>query len=409
MARPTFQVADVFRRHGEAYREANAGHLDRCQRRVMAAIEVCRTAALGGHVRCCKTCGHREISYCSCRDRHCPTCQASAARAWLEARQADLLPVEYFHVVFTLPQPIAGVAYQNKAVVYGLLFEAAAETLKTIAGDPEHLGVEIGFTAVLHTWGQTLTHHPHVHCIVPGGGLSSDGKSWVACRPGYFVPERVLSSLFRGVLLGKLAAAYKDGRLQFFSDLAHLAEPGAFSAYLAPIWQIDWVVDCKKPFAGPEQVLRYLSRYTHRVAISDHRLVEVTDDHVIFSWKDYSDGSRIKLMTLASAEFMRRFLLHVLPDGFQRIRHYGFLANANRVAKLARIRELLPPAPQQQGEATPQDPAEMATQPECAATPTADNECQPTCPEPTCPECGGEMEIVETLVKAPRRGAIDTS
>jgi Putative transposase/Transposase zinc-binding domain len=406
VARPTFQVAEVFRRHGKPYREANAGHLDRCQRRVMAAIEACRTATLGGHVLCCKNCGHREIAYCSCRDRHCPTCQGSAARAWLEARQADLLPVEYFHVVFTLPQPIAAIAYQNKAVVYGILFEAAAESLKTIAGDPKHLGAEIGFTAVLHTWGQTLTHHPHVHCVVPGGGLAPDGASWIASRPGYFLPERVLSSLFRGVFLGKLLAAYKDGRLQFFSDLAHLAEKSAFSAYLVPLWRLDWVVDCKQPFAGPEQVLRYLSRYTHRVAISDHRLVEVTDDHVTFRWKDYSDGSRIKLMTLAPAEFIRRFLLHVLPDGFQRIRHYGFLANGNRTAKLARIRELIPPVPQQQVASTAQDTAEMPTEPECVAAPTSEDACQPTCPE-----CGGEMEIVETLAKAPRRSAppIDTS
>jgi Putative transposase/Transposase zinc-binding domain len=406
VARPTFRVADVFCRHGEAYREANVGHLDRCQRRVMAAIEACRTSALGGHVRCCKVCGHKEIAYCSCRDRHCPTCQGSAARAWLEARQADLLPVEYFHVVFTLPQPIAAIAYQNKAVVYGLLFEAAAETLKTIAGDREHLGAEIGFTAVLHTWGQTLTHHPHVHCIVPGGGLSPDGKTWIACRSGYFLPERVLSSLFRGVFLGKLLAAYKDERLQFFSDLVHLAEMSAFSAYLTPLWQLDWVVDCKQPFAGPEQVLRYLSRYTHRVAISDHRLVEVADDGVTFTWKDYSDGSRVKLMTLASAEFMRRFLLHVLPDGFQRIRHYGFLANGNRQAKLARIRELLPPAPQQQVVPATQDAATATIAPGGDAVPTDDNECQSTCPE-----CGGEMEIVETLAKAPGCSAsrIDTS
>jgi hypothetical protein len=406
VGRPAFQVADVFRRHGEAYREANAGHLDRCQCRVMAAIEACRTAALGGHVRQCKKCGHREIAYCSCRDRHCPTCQGSAARAWLEARQADLLPVEYFHVVFTLPQQIAVVAYQNKAVVYGLLFEAAAETLKRIGGDPKHLGAEIGFTAVLHTWGQTLTHHPHVHCIVPGGGLSPDGKTWIACRPGYFLAERVLSSLFRGVFLGKLVAAYVDKRLEFFSDLAHLAEKSAFSAYLAPLWRLDWVVDCKQPFAGPEQVLRYLSRYTHRVAISDHRLVEVADDGVTFSWKDYSDSSRIKLMTLSPAEFMRRFLLHVLPDGFQRIRHYGFLANGNRQAKLARIRELLPPAPQQQVVPATQDAATAMIAPEGDAMTTDDNEWQSTCPE-----CGGEMEIVETLAKAPGCSAsrIDTS
>jgi hypothetical protein len=408
VARPKFQVADVFRRHGKAYREANAGHLDRCQHRVMAAIEACRTAALGGHVRCCKECGHKEIAFCSCRDRHCPTCQGSAARAWLEARQADLLPVEYFHVVFTLPQPIAAIAYQNKAVVYGILFEAAAESLKTIAGDPKHLGAEIGFTAVLHTWGQTLTHHPHVHCIVPGGGLAPDGASWIASRPDYFLPERVLSSLFRGVFLGKLLAAYKDGRLQFFSDLAHLAEKGLFSAYLAPLWQTNWVVDCKQPFAGPEQVLRYLSRYTHRVAISDHRLVEVADDGVTFTWKDYSDGSRVKLMTLSPAEFMRRFLLHVLPDGFQRIRHYGFLANGNRQAKLARIRQLLPAAAQEEPGPAIQDADTARIAPDRDAVPVPDDQCQATCPE-----CGGEMEIVETLAKAKAPGCsasrIDTS
>jgi hypothetical protein len=395
MARPSFQVADVFRGHGEAYREANVGHLDRCQRRVMAAIEACRTATLGGHVWRCSECGHKEIAYSSCRDRHCPTCQGSAARAWLEARQADLLPVEYFHVVFTLPQQVAAVGYQNKEVVYGLLFEAAAETLKAIARDPKHLGAEIGFTAVLHTWGQTLTHHPHVHCIVPGGGLAQDGASWIACRPGYFLPERVLSTLFRGAFLGKLLAAYNDGRLQFFSDLTLLTEPSAFSAYLAPLWHIDWVVDCKQPFAGPEQVLRYLSRYTHRVAISDHRLVEVTDERVTFRWKDYSDGSRIKLMTLPPAEFMRRFLLHVLPDGFQRIRHYGFLANGNRQAKLTRIRELLPPAQQQEVAPATQGAPTTTLEPECAAASTTDDEWQPACPE-----CDAVMEIVEKLPKA---------
>ena len=406
MARPAFQVAEIFRRHGEAYREANAGHLDRSQRRVMGAIEACRTAALGGHVWRCSACGHKEIAYSSCRDRHCPTCQGAAAREWLEARKADLLPVEYFHVVFTLPPAIAAIAYQNKAVVYGILFEAAAETLKTIAGDPKHLGAEIGFTAVLHTWGQTLTHHPHVHCIVPGGGFSPDGTNWIRCRPGYFLPERVLSSLFRRLLLEKLRAAYDDKRLNFFSDLAPLAEKSAFWAYLAPLWQIDWVVDSKPPFAGPEQVLRYLSRYTHRVAISDHRLVEVTDDHVTFTWKDYRDGSRIKHMTLEPEEFIRRFLLHVLPDGFQRIRHYGFLANGNRATKLARIRQLLPPTPQQQVAPATQNADTAAIETECAAAPTTDVEWRPTCPE-----CGGEMEIVERLPKAPRHSAprIDTS
>lgn len=406
MARPAFQVAEIFRRHGEAYREANAGHLDRSQRRVMGAIEACRTAALGGHVWRCSACGHKEIAYSSCRDRHCPTCQGAAAREWLEARKADLLPVEYFHVVFTLPPAIAAIAYQNKAVVYGILFEAAAETLKTIAGDPKRLGAEIGFTAVLHTWGQTLTHHPHVHCIVPGGGLSPDGTSWISCRPGYFLPERVLSSLFRRLLLEKLRAAYDDKRLNFFSDLAPLAEKSAFWAYLAPLWQVDWVVDSKPPFAGPEQVLRYLSRYTHRVAISDHRLVEVTDDHVTFTWKDYRDGSRIKHMTLEPEEFIRRFLLHVLPDGFQRIRHYGFLANGNRATKLARIRQLLPPALQQQVARATQNADTAAIETECAAAPNTDVEWQPTCPE-----CGGEMEIVERLPKTPRHSAprIDTS
>ena len=392
MARPAFQVADVFRRHGAAYRKANAGHLDRCQRRVMAAIEVCRTAALGGHVWQCSACGQKEIAYSSCRDRHCPTCQGAAARTWLEARQADLLTVEYFHVVFTLPQQIAVIAHQNKALVYGILFEAAAETLKKIAGDPEHLGAEIGFTAVLHTWGQTLTHHPHVHCIVPGGGLSPDRARWISCRPGYFLPERILSTVFRGVFLAKLVTAFEDKRLYFFSDLARLAEKSAFIAYLAPLWQLNWVVDCKQPFAGPEQVLRYLSRYTHRVAISDHRLVEVTDEGVAFTWKDYSEGARIKLMTLSPAEFMRRFLLHVLPDGFQRIRHYGFLANGNRQAKLTRIRELLPPAPQQQG--APQD-ARTTTQPEGAAVSASDEEWQPACPA-----CGAKMQIAETLPQA---------
>jgi Zn finger protein HypA/HybF involved in hydrogenase expression len=406
VARPAFQVAEIFRRHGAAYREANAGHLDRCQLRVMAAIEACRTAALGGHVRQCKKCGHKEIAYGSCRDRHCPTCQGSAARAWLEARQADLLPVEYFHVVFTVPQPIAAVAFQNKAVVYGILFEAAAETLKTIARDPQHLGAEIGFTTVLHTWGQTLTHHPHVHCIVPGGGLSADGRSWIPCRPGYFLPERVLSTLFRGVFLGKLVAAHKDGRLQFFSDLVDLAELKAFSRYLAPLWRLDWVVDSKQPFAGPEQVLRYLSRYTHRVAISDHRLVDVTDDHVTFTWKDYRHEASVALMTLSPAEFMRRFLLHVLPDGFQRVRHYGFLANATRQAKLARIRQLLTPAPQLQGVPVTQDTVTATIAAEDPAASVTEDEWQPTCPE-----CGGEMQIVETLPKARRNGVprIDTS
>lgn len=407
MSRPQFEVADIFRRHGEAYRKANAGHLDRCQLRVMAAIEACRTAALGGHVHRCRKCGHTEISYCSCRDRHCPKCQGTAAREWLAARQADLLEVEYFHVVFTLPQEIAALAYQNKAVVYDILFAAAVETLKTIAGDPKHLGAEIGLTAVLHTWGQTLTHHPHVHCIVPGGGLSPDGKRWIACRPGYFLPERVLSRVFRAVFLKKLLVAHRASRLSFFSNLVHLANPSAFAAYLAPLRSLNWVVDAKRPFAGPEQVLRYFSRYTHRVAISNHRLVDVTDEHVTFTWKDYRHEARIARMRLAPAEFIRRFLLHVLPDGFRRIRHYGFLANGHRQTKLARIRQLLPARPSQ--EASTANPSGDATTIEQVPAETISTDDDPS--EPICPQCGGSMEIVERL-PAPhchRTRRIDTS
>jgi hypothetical protein len=399
-------VADIFRRHGEAYRKANAGHLDRCQLRVMAAIEACRTAALGGHVHRCRKCGFTEISYCSCRDRHCPKCQGAAAREWLAARQVDLLEVEYFHVVFTLPQEIAALAYQNKAVVYDMLFAAAVETLKTIAGDPKHLGAEIGLTAVLHTWGQTLTHHPHVHCIVPGGGLSPDGKRWIACRAGYFLPERVLSRVFRGVFLKKLLAAHRARRLSFFSNLVDLANPSAFAAYLAPLRSLNWVVDAKRPFAGPEQVLRYFSRYTHRVAISNHRLVDVTHDHVTFTWKDYRHEARIARMRLVPSEFIRRFLLHVLPDGFRRIRHYGFLANGHRQSKLACIRQLLPARPAQEASTVNPGDATMIEHAH-AETISIDDDAS----EPICPKCGGSMEIVERL-PAPHRHRmrrIDTS
>ena len=409
MSRPKFEVADIFRRHGEAYRKANAGHLDRCQLRVMAAIEACRTAALGGHVHRCPKCGLTEIVYCSCRDRHCPKCQGSAARAWLAARQTDLLDTEYFHVVFTLPQQIAALAYQNKGVVYGTLFEAAVETLKTIASDPKHLGAEIGFIAVLHTWGQTLTHHPHIHCIIPGGGLSPDGKRWISCRPGYFLPERVLSRQFRAVFLKKLLAAHRAKRLRFFTDLVHLTNPSAFAAYLAPLRSLSWVVDSKRPFAGPEQVLRYLSRYTHRVAISNQRLVDVTDDHVTFTWKDYRNEARVAHMTLAPAEFIRRFLLHVLPDGFQRIRHYGFLANGHRQAKLARIRQLLPAKPSQQTSVAKDSGDATIVKQEATQTVPANDE---DVWEPLCPQCGGGMEIVERLPAPPHRprtAPMDTS
>src|SRR5215217_960311 len=349
MPRLRLEVADVFRRHGEAWREAQAGHLSRAQLRVMSAIEVCRTAALGGHVEQCVACAHTRIAYNSCRNRHCPKCQGSAASAWLEARKAELLPVPYFHVVFTLPAKLGAIAYQNKALVYGLLFKAAAEALTTIAADPKRLGARIGVTAVLHTWGQTLDHHPHVHCIVPAGGISLDGSRWVACRPGFFLPVRVLSRLFRRLFLDGLAEAHARGELEAFGDLAKLREPGTFRAHLAAQRRREWVVYAKAPFAGPGQVLGYLARYTHRVAISNRRLVALDDDgQVSFRWKDYRASGRTKpkIMCLPAGEFMRRFLLHVLPDGFHRVRHYGLFANGHRAAMLARCRELLdvPPA-----------------------------------------------------------------
>jgi hypothetical protein len=394
-SRPALEVADILRRHGEAYRARNAGHLDRSALCVMGAIEACRTAALGGHVSRCGDCGHTAISYNSCRNRHCGKCQAGAARDWLEARAADLLPVEYFHVVFTLPAQVAAIAFQNKAVVYAILFEAAAATLKTIAADPEHLGAEIGATMVLHTWGQTLTHHPHVHCIVPGGGLAPDGKSWIACRPGFFLPVRVLSRLYRRLFLEKLAAAHRAGKLHFFNDLTPLADDKAFAAYLAPLRRIDWIVFAKKPFAGPEQVLAYLSRYTHRIAISDRRLVSLDDTHVCFRWRDYAHGSAEKIMRVDAHEFLRRFLLHVLPNGFQRIRHYGFLANGHRKAKLAVIRKVLAAV-----SLAPNVPSS-----DDAPTAAVDGEVTP------CPCCGGVMTIIEVL-PGPRRRRIprfDTS
>jgi hypothetical protein len=401
--RPTLEVADIFRRHGNAYRLAHASRLDRCQRRVMAAIEACRTAALGGHVERCLKCGHTQVAFNSCRDRHCPKCQSSAARDWLMAREADLLPVEYFHVVFTVPQRIAAIAYQNKAVAYDMLFAAAVETLTTIAADPKHLGAQIGLTAVLHTWGQTLTYHPHVHCIVPGGGLSPDGTRWISCRPGFFLPECVLSSLYRGLFLKKLRAAHHAGRLRFFGDLQHLANPNAFATYLAPLRFAKWVVDCRRPFAGPEQVLRYLARYTHRVAISNHRLVTATDHHVTFTWKDYRHEGRIAQMKLAPDEFIRRFLLHVLPDRFQRIRHYGFLANGHRKTKLTLIRQLLPPVPHPSPSS--RNPNDQPDLPRAEAAAAEQNW------KPTCPLCHSDMVIIEILPGPPSRHIppLDTS
>ncbi len=349
----------------------------------MWAIEQCRSAALGGHVLRCQSCEQVQIAYNSCRNRHCPKCQASAARRWLEARQADLLPIEYYHVVFTLPAPIAELAYQNKAVIYGLLFDVAAETLLTIAADPKHLGAQIGATLVLHTWGSALTHHPHVHGIVPGGGLSPDSERWVACRRGFFLPVRVLSRLFRRRFLEELAKAYDCGQLQFFGEYAALADTTAFADWFAPLRDCEWVVYAKRPFAGPAAVLAYLSRYTHRVAISNRRLVAFDERGVSFRWKNYRDkgNTRHKTITLSAEEFMRRFLLHVLPGGFHRIRHYGLIANAGRRNNLARARELLQVVPEA---AEPQQPDE----------PTAIVQ-----PIFVCPDCGAAMLIIETFAR----------
>jgi len=341
MARSGLEVADIFRRYGETYRAQHDASLCTAQRRVMTAIELCRTAALGGHIEECDHCGHQRIAFNSCRDRHCPKCQSLARAQWLDDRCAELLDTQYFHVVFTLPEPIAAIAYQNKTLVYGLLFRAAAETLRTIAADPKHLGAEIGFFAVLHTWGQNLLHHPHLHCVVPGGGLSADGDRWIACKSGFFLPVRVLSRLFRRLFLENLEKAFKAGQLKFFSGLQDLSEHDAFRRYLAPLRKAEWVVYAKPPFAGPEQVLDYVGRYTHRVAISNNRLIDIEDGAVRFRWKDYRHGSRQKVMTVSANEFIRRFLLHVLPESFHRIRYYGFLANRHRAQKLARCRDLL--------------------------------------------------------------------
>ena len=341
MARSGQEVADVFRRYGNAYRERHDAALPTAQRRVMTAIERCRTAALGGHVDQCDQCGHQRISYNSCRNRHCPKCQSLARAEWLEDRRAEILDTQYFHVVFTVPEEIAVIAYQNKEVVYGILFRMAAETLRTIAADPRHLGAEIGFFTVLHTWGQNLLHHPHLHCVVTGGGLSPDGSRWIACRTGFFLPVKVLSRLFRRLFVEALEKAFDTGELQFFAALASLRDRDVFRRHLAPVRQADWVVYAKPPFAGPDQVLDYVGRYTHRVALSNDRLLDIEDGKVCFRWKDYRQNSRRKTMTLDAEEFIRRFLLHVLPDRFQRIRYYGLLGNRHRGEKLARCRALL--------------------------------------------------------------------
>jgi Putative transposase/Transposase zinc-binding domain len=341
MSRTGLEVADIFRHFGQAFRDQHGASLSRARRRAMAAIENCRTAALGGHVERCGDCGHQRVAYNSCRNRNCPKCQGLARAQWLEDRQAELLDVPYFHVVFTVPDEIAAIAFQNQVAVYDILFRAVSETLTRIAADPGHLGAEIGFLAVLHTWGQNLMHHPHLHCLVPGGGIAPDGKSWVACKPGFFLPVRVLSRMFRGLFLHYLEKAFAAGALNFFSQHRHLREPAAFRRYLAPAYRAEWVVYAKRPFAGPAQVLEYVGRYTHRVAISNNRLVSIEDGKVRFRWKDYRQESRQKVMTLDGGEFIRRFLIHVLPDGFHRIRYYGFLGNCHRARKLALCRALL--------------------------------------------------------------------
>jgi len=378
------EVADIFRAQGSAWRQAQHGHLSLGQLKVMSAITQCRSAALGGHVLACPACEHTQVAYNSCRNRHCPRCQASASRRWLEARQVDLLPVEYYHVVFTLPAPISAIAYHNKALIYGLLFQVAAETLRTIAADPRHLGARIGLTLVLHTWGSALTHHPHVHGIVPGGGLSPDGQRWIACRPGFFLPVRVLSRLFRRRFLEALAGAYRDGQLQFYGEYADLADGGTFTAWLAPLRKCEWVVYAKRPFAGPSAVLAYLARYTHRVAIANSRLIALNEQGVTFKWKDYRAKGRTKhkTMTLSTGEFIRRFLLHVLPSGFHRIRHYGLIANAGRRDNLARARELL-------NVSLDTDDAVSAS----------DAMTEPVEPTYVCPDCGAAMIIIETIAR----------
>lgn len=374
--RTSLEVADIFRSAGPDYRVAHAGHLSLDQLKVMSAIEHCRTAAIGGHVEVCEDCGHWRIAYNSCRNRHCPKCQGAAARTWLAEREADLLPVGYFHVVFTLPAEIADIAFHNKAAVYDLLFRAASETMLTIAADPKHLGARIGITAVLHTWGSALTHHPHVHMIVPGGGITPDGR-WVSSRPAFLLPVRVLGALFRRLFLTRLSALHDAGQLAFFGTMAHLAERQAFLRHISPVQKKRWVVYAKPPFGGSEAVLAYLARYTHRVAISNRRLIGFDEAGVTFRYKDYRrDGAdRQRVMTLPADEFIRRFLLHVLPRGFHRIRHYGLLAGSCRKANLERIRTLLAVTPPTEAD-MPEEPADTS---------------------PPCPCCGGRMVIIETF------------
>jgi hypothetical protein len=392
MDRPRFELADVFRCYGADYRQKHGASMSVAQRRVMTAIEVCRTAVLGGHLEMCDHGGHQRNAYNSCANRHCPKCQSLARAKWLEDRQSELLNTQYFHVVFTVPEEISTIAYHNKRQVYGILFRAAAETLRTIAADPKHLGAQIGFFAVLHTWGSNLLHHPHLHCVVSGGGLSADGSQWIYCRNGFFLSVRVLSRLFRRLFLEQLCNAFDAGNLEFFSSLESLQDPSAFRNYLAPLREVEWVIYAKRPFAGPEQVLDYVGRYTHRVAVSNNRLLDIAEGKVSFRYKDYRHEAQQKTMTLQAEEFIRRFLLHVLPEGFQRIRYYGFLANRYRQQKLARCRDLLD-----------------TSQPEPAAS-KVNNDYRDRYEELTgsslwqCPVCHqGRMLIIEILQRSPQK------
>jgi hypothetical protein len=401
MASGAPEVAEVFRRYGDAYRQLHGASLCTAQHRAMRAIELCRTAALGGHVERCDNCDHERIAYNSCRNRSCPKCQSLARAQWLADRQAELLDTQYFHVVFTVPDEIAVIAFQNKPLVYDILFRAAAETLRTIAADPAHLGAEIGFLSVLHTWGQNLLHHPHLHCLVPGGGISPDGNQWIACRPGFFLPVRVLSRLFRGLFLHYLEKAFTTGQLTFFSTLLPLQERSTFLRHLAPVRTAEWVIYAKPPFAGPQQVLGYVGRYTHRIAISNGRLLAIDNGKIRFRWKDYRHGNHHGTMTLGADEFIRRFLIHVLPDGFRRIRYYGFLCNCQRESKLARCRELLG-MPRVEPAAAASCPSDDYREVYEALTGTSLK---------LCPACGrGQMLVTEILERADaRRWVCDTS
>jgi putative transposase/transposase-like zinc-binding protein len=400
MDRPKLEVADVFRHYGDAYRQEHGASLSMAQRRVLTAIEVCRTAVLGGHLEQCDHCAHRRNAYNSCSNRHCPKCQSLARAQWVADRQAELLNTQYFHVVFTLPQQLATIGYQNKRELYGILFRATAETLLTIAADPKHLGAEIGFFAVLHTWGSNLLHHPHLHCVIPGGGLSPDRTQWISCQAGFFLSVRVLSRLFRRLFLEYLLKAFDAGKLEFFSSLELLRDRSSFLDYLAPLREAEWVVYAKRPFAGPEQVLDYVGRYTHRVAISNNRLLDIAEGKVTFRYKDYRHDAQQKTMTLEADEFIRRFLLHVLPDGFQRIRYYGFLANRYREQKLTCCRALLDmPAPEPPALEIPKNYRERYEE----LTGSSLRQC------PVCHR--GRMLVIEILPRSPHRkmATTDTS